>query len=83
MTERGEYLTYLTENGLKTVEVNSDFMHPEKSVVDEVLLGRMPVFRYNLASDDLHKYLDEARGHVLGCREKCKEFVEEGRINEY
>jgi len=83
MEERGEYLTYLTDRGLKTVEVDSQEAHPDKSVIADVLLGKNPVFRYNIASSDLHRYLDEARGHILSCREECNKLIEERKKNEY
>ena len=78
-----EYLTYLDDCELRTIEIDSHVVHPDKSVILDVLLGKMPVFRYNIASSDLHRYLDEARGHVLGCQEECKKFVEGRRKNEY
>lgn len=83
MSERREYLTYLDESGLRTVEIDSHTVHPDKSVVADVLLAKMPVFRYSIASSDLHKYLNDARGHVFDCQDECKSFVEERRKSEY
>ncbi len=83
MSERREYLTYLDDSGLRTVEVDSHAVHPDKSVIDDVLLGKKPVFRFNLESSDLHRYLDSARGHVFDCREECKVVVEGRERNEY
>ncbi len=83
MQEKKEYLTYLNEGGLKTVEIDSHAVHPDKSVIDDVLLGKKPVFRFNLESLDLHRYLDSTRGHVFDCLEECKEVVDERERNEY
>lgn len=83
MSERGEYLTYLDRSGPITVEIDSHAVHPDKSIIEDVLLGKKPVFRFNLESLDLHRYLDSARGHVFDCREECKAVVDGMERNEY
>lgn len=78
-----EYLTYLGEGGFKTVRIDSHAVHPDKSIIVDIVFGKKPVFRFNLESFGLHEYLDLTRSHVFDCQTECKTVINERRGNEY